>query len=139
MILENTLAVQIVTKWTTDMATLGTNFVILLSYPLNFFVYCAMSRKFRQAFCDLLRLPNTRPRRPSDAEAAGDAAPGGGRACDRWRSSAVSRSTAVTAGERQQSTVALQNLLVVTQLSGEQTTTPPPRLHGRLLPLTSTV
>jgi len=29
------------------------NLFILLSYPLNFFIYCAMSRQFRDAFREL--------------------------------------------------------------------------------------
>ena len=35
------------------MATLLLNLFILLSYPLNFFIYCAMSRQFRDAFREL--------------------------------------------------------------------------------------
>ena len=35
------------------MAPLLLNLFILLSYPLNFFIYCAMSRQFRDAFREL--------------------------------------------------------------------------------------
>jgi len=30
------------------------NFAVLLSYPINFFIYCRMSRAFRDAFTELL-------------------------------------------------------------------------------------
>ncbi len=30
------------------------NFAVLLSYPINFFIYCRMSRAFREAFTQLL-------------------------------------------------------------------------------------
>ena len=36
---------------TRDLLDMFINLVILLSYPLNFFIYCAMSRRFRQEFC----------------------------------------------------------------------------------------
>lgn len=49
-IVENTFRVEIMSKRATTLATIIVNFVILLSYPLNFFVYCAMSRKFRETF-----------------------------------------------------------------------------------------
>jgi len=35
------------------IAPLLLNLFILLSYPLNFFIYCAMSRQFRDAFREL--------------------------------------------------------------------------------------
>jgi hypothetical protein len=41
------------------------NFAVLLSYPINFFIYCRMSRAFRDAFTKLLcaSLINTREKR----------------------------------------------------------------------------
>ena len=36
-------------------AQLSGNLLILLSYPLNFFIYCGMSRQFRGTLCALLR------------------------------------------------------------------------------------
>jgi hypothetical protein len=38
------------------------NFAILLSYPINFFIYCRMSRAFRDAFTKLL-CPSINPSR----------------------------------------------------------------------------
>jgi len=51
MIIENTADVAIVAEDTRYLLDLFLNFIILLSYPLNFFIYCAMSRRFRQEFC----------------------------------------------------------------------------------------
>jgi len=50
---ENTIgrAVVDVATDTRDLLDMFINLVILLSYPLNFFIYCAMSRRFRQEFC----------------------------------------------------------------------------------------
>lgn len=48
------------------------NFAVLLSYPINFFIYCRMSRAFRDAFTQLLCPSINRPRReriPSTAAA----------------------------------------------------------------------
>jgi hypothetical protein len=53
MIIENTGGVAVVDKQTRALLELFTNLVIVLSYPLNFFIYCAMSRQFRQTFCGL--------------------------------------------------------------------------------------
>ena len=38
------------------------NFAVLLSYPINFFIYCRMSRAFRDAFTQLLCPPIIRTR-----------------------------------------------------------------------------
>jgi len=59
------------------------NFFILLSYPLNFFIYCAMSRQFRDTFRGLfapgpccvgpqtaIDAPGPPPPRPGTAAAA---------------------------------------------------------------------
>lgn len=53
MIIENTADVAIVAEDTRYLLDLFLNFIILLSYPLNFFIYCAMSRQFRDTFCRL--------------------------------------------------------------------------------------
>ncbi|CAF1685093.1 unnamed protein product, partial [Adineta ricciae] len=39
------------------------NFTVLLSYPINFFIYCRMSRAFRDAFTKLLCPSINQPRR----------------------------------------------------------------------------
>lgn len=52
-IVENTFRVAIMSQRSTTLATIIINFIIILSYPLNFFIYCAMSRKFRETFLRL--------------------------------------------------------------------------------------
>ncbi|KAK3107484.1 hypothetical protein FSP39_015530 [Pinctada imbricata] len=47
-IIQNSFAVQICSEETFRSMTLISNFFILLSYPLNFFIYCGMSRQFRE-------------------------------------------------------------------------------------------
>jgi len=49
-LIENTFSVQIVNRDTTQVAALLVNVLVLLSYPLNFFVYCSMSQQFRLTF-----------------------------------------------------------------------------------------
>jgi len=51
MIIENTAGKALVPEDTRALVDLFLNLVILLSYPLNFFIYCAMSQRFRQEFC----------------------------------------------------------------------------------------
>lgn len=53
MTFENNIGVELVRAETSRLQELISNFVILLSYPINFFIYCAMSRQFRQTFCGL--------------------------------------------------------------------------------------
>jgi len=50
---DNTWELQILTAESSFLAPLLLNLFILLSYPLNFFIYCAMSRQFRDAFREL--------------------------------------------------------------------------------------
>ncbi len=50
MILENTLYQPLLEEAHRDTAALFINLCILLSYPLNFFIYCGMSRQFRETF-----------------------------------------------------------------------------------------
>ena len=54
-ILENTFNVYIVTVWTTDVVFAITEFLMYLSFPLNLFVYCGMSRQFRGTFKSLFK------------------------------------------------------------------------------------
>jgi len=50
---DNTWELQILSQESSFMAPLLLNLFILLSYPLNFFIYCGMSRQFRVAFREL--------------------------------------------------------------------------------------
>ena len=58
LIVSNTFNIVIMTNDTQNTATLFTNLFILLSYPINFFIYCGMSRQFRNTFKQLF-LPGT--------------------------------------------------------------------------------
>ena len=49
-IVENNFEIQILEEDTGGIAALFINFFILLSYPVNFFIYCGMSRQFRDTF-----------------------------------------------------------------------------------------
>jgi len=53
MIVENTSNKALVDEDTRAVLDLFLNLIILFSYPLNFFIYCAMSRQFRDAFREL--------------------------------------------------------------------------------------
>ena len=50
LIVSNTFEVAIFDDRAYEVATLFVNMVILLSYPFNFVIYCAMSRQFRSTF-----------------------------------------------------------------------------------------
>ncbi|XP_046572105.1 sex peptide receptor-like [Haliotis rubra] len=50
MIVENTFHFSIIERETMNILSLMSNFFILLSYPLNFFIYCGMSKQFRETF-----------------------------------------------------------------------------------------
>lgn len=52
---DNTFRLELFTEKVYGIMTLISNFVILLSYPLNFFIYCGMSRQFRETFKRLFR------------------------------------------------------------------------------------
>jgi len=54
MILENTFYWSIMKLDDRDVVSSFINLLILFSYPLNFFIYCAMSRQFRETFKRLL-------------------------------------------------------------------------------------
>lgn len=49
-IVDQTFTLQLLTDESLGVMTLFSNFFILLSYPLNFFIYCGMSRQFRETF-----------------------------------------------------------------------------------------
>jgi hypothetical protein len=50
MIVDNTFELTLLDAHSRAVATLLVNLFILLSYPLNFFIYCGMSRQFRDTF-----------------------------------------------------------------------------------------
>ena len=50
MCLENTLYVELIDRQSRDTAQLVMNTITLFSYPFNFFIYCIMSRQFRDTF-----------------------------------------------------------------------------------------
>jgi len=50
LIVRNTFDVDIVDDGSYEIATLFVNMAIVLSYPFNFVIYCAMSRQFRSTF-----------------------------------------------------------------------------------------
>jgi len=53
MIAENTFGATVLTPESRDLASLYLNLFTLVSYPVNFFIYCAMSDQFRRTFCGL--------------------------------------------------------------------------------------
>ncbi|CAG5119373.1 unnamed protein product [Candidula unifasciata] len=50
LILDKSFQIVIIEEATVEVASLFANFFILLSYPLNFFIYCGMSKQFRETF-----------------------------------------------------------------------------------------
>ena len=54
LIVDNTFDLDLLDDWSRLMVPLFINLCILLSYPLNFFVYCGMSRQFRESFKALI-------------------------------------------------------------------------------------
>lgn len=52
-VVQNTLLLNLVDYDTLNSIILITNFFIILSYPINFAIYCGMSRLFRQTFSQL--------------------------------------------------------------------------------------
>jgi len=53
LIAQYTFKLRIFARDASALASLVCNLVILLSYPTNFFIYCAMSRAFRTTFAEL--------------------------------------------------------------------------------------
>jgi len=50
MIADNTFGSSVLTEESRDSASLYLNLFTLVSYPVNFFIYCAMSQQFRLTF-----------------------------------------------------------------------------------------
>ena len=55
---QSTLNIEIAAYDTLNTTILFTNFFIILSYPINFAIYCGMSKQFRQTFADLFLYNN---------------------------------------------------------------------------------
>jgi len=53
LIVKYTFGLQVLDVSAQKTASVVVNTCIVLSYPINFFVYCGMSRKFRQTFAEL--------------------------------------------------------------------------------------
>ncbi|ESO01228.1 hypothetical protein HELRODRAFT_81990 [Helobdella robusta] len=53
---ENTWEYYILSRNARENTALLVNLAIIISYPCNFFVYCAMSQQFRRNFCELFSL-----------------------------------------------------------------------------------
>jgi len=53
MIAENSFGASVLTTEARETASLYLNLFTLVSYPVNFFIYCAMSEQFRRTFCGL--------------------------------------------------------------------------------------
>ena len=53
VIIENTFVVDLFNDATRHTTALLVNCCIAITYPLNFFIYCTMSERFRNMFCDL--------------------------------------------------------------------------------------
>jgi len=53
LIVKHTFQLPVLDNNAEKTASLVINTCIVLSYPINFFVYCGMSRKFRQTFAEL--------------------------------------------------------------------------------------
>ena len=60
MVVQNTFGINIISQDKMSITTLIFNLFILLSYPLNFFIYCGMSRQFRETFKRLF-IPGSTP------------------------------------------------------------------------------
>lgn len=52
---DNTFELNLFSDEIYGIMTSMSNFFILLSYPLNFFIYCGMSRQFRETFKRLFK------------------------------------------------------------------------------------
>ena len=57
-VMQNALNIEIAAYDTLNTTVLFTNFFIILSYPINFAIYCGMSKQFRQTFADLFLCSN---------------------------------------------------------------------------------
>ena len=57
-VMQNALNIEIAEYDSLNTTVLFTNFFIILSYPINFAIYCGMSKQFRQTFADLFLYSN---------------------------------------------------------------------------------
>ena len=64
LIIQNTFDLSLISKSSGQIATWFINLFILLSYPINFFIYCSMSRQFRATFKEMFCIGQ----KPSDVE-----------------------------------------------------------------------
>ena len=55
VIIENTFRIDLFRDTTRDAAAIFVNCCIAVTCPLNFFIYCSMSGRFRRMFCSLFR------------------------------------------------------------------------------------
>jgi len=53
LMIDNTFNLDVLDARRRDTCEQLINLFILLSYPINFFIYCAMSQQFRETFCGL--------------------------------------------------------------------------------------
>jgi len=53
LIFNNVFELEVFDESSSSIATSIVNLCILFSYLFNFFIYCAMSRQFRETFCGL--------------------------------------------------------------------------------------
>jgi len=53
LIIENTWHLPLMADGVANSAALFINLLIVFSYPVNFFIYCGMSRQFRTTFADM--------------------------------------------------------------------------------------
>jgi len=65
LIISNVFELDVFDQSSSSMATSIVNLCILFSYLINFFIYCAMSRQFRETFCGLFVRRVTSPARSS--------------------------------------------------------------------------
>jgi len=61
LIIENTWGQELMADGVASSATLFINLIIVLSYPVNFFIYCGMSRQFRTTFAAMLTCSEQTP------------------------------------------------------------------------------
>jgi len=60
-IIENTWHIQLMADGVANSAAVFINLAIVLSYPVNFFIYCGMSRQFRTTFAAMFSCSASTP------------------------------------------------------------------------------
>jgi len=74
VIVENTFHMDLFSDTTRYNSALFVNCCTAVTFPLNFFIYCAMSERFRRMFCSLFsrraNLDETPPLAPTGARRA---------------------------------------------------------------------